>query len=212
MNVFKYFSLLFLLSQNGISQTCVQWFKDSKIKPGPDCLLNCTVLNTGMATFDCPNQCPKFCQSPHNETFIFRLSDLYPGLTPAEKALSAKEPKKLLRAYELSWAAIKICKQLYPISDTNDESDACRHFVWAVLLYKEFGIEFATRVLNAHEQNPDQPQNEKSMDLANNRIGLISGEQLSKNNNINENEILESFKDHLSKGNIIVLKPGVKNE
>ena len=76
-------------------------------------------------------------------------------------------------AYKLSWDAENICHKLYRQSRTNDESDTCHHFVWASLLYKEFGTDLSTQVLNAHKKDAEQPVQEKSMDLANNRLGFL---------------------------------------
>ena len=75
-----------------------------------------------------------------------------------------------------------------------------------LLLYEQFGQEFSLKVLNAHEQNPIQPAEEKAMDMANNRLGLLTARKLLKQNKLNKDNILESFKSHLNKGRLIVLK------
>lgn len=185
---------------------CASWFKKSKLKPGKDCLLDCVSLPVDMGTFTCHEECTFLCQSSGTEDFLFKVSDLYPGLTAEERALAAKEPVKSATAYRLALTAEKLCNRVYPSSRTNDESDACRHFVWASLLYREFGTEFSNQVLNAHEQDPKQPTAEKSMDLANNRQGLLSAEELQRAKKLNDEAILDSFQTNLSKGRLIVLK------
>ena len=111
----------------------------------------------------------------------------------------------------MSRKADKLCLTLFEDSHTNDESDACRHFVWAILLYKEFGLNFSQEILNAHEQTRKQPLNEKSMDMANNRIGLIKADKLSKENKLNDTDILATFQESLKAKELIVLRKNPKN-
>ncbi|MCY4321236.1 MAG: hypothetical protein OXC37_02360 [Bdellovibrionaceae bacterium] len=99
-----------------------------------------------------------------------------------------------------------MCLSIFKKSGTNDASDACRHFIWALLLYKEFGPEFSRQILDAHEKNNEQPIEEQAMDLANNRLGLAVATELSKKEKINEKIILKSFRTNLQKGNFIILK------
>ena len=188
------------------SANCEKWFEKSKIKPGKDCLVECASFPVDMGTFDCPSSCADFCKTARSEKWIFELSDLYPGLTAEEKALAAQSPAKVLQAYQLSWKAEKLCSQLYRTGETNDESDACRHFVWSALLYKEFGTDFSGQVLNAHEQDAKQPEPEKAMDLANNRLGQIVAEKLVREKKFKEENLLNVFKDNLNQGRLIVLR------
>jgi hypothetical protein len=70
----------------------------------------------------------------------------------------------------------------------------------------EFGTGFSTQILNAHEDDPKQPIQEKSMDLANNRLGQIVGVGLQKNGKTKPDDILQAFKDNLARDRLIVLK------
>lgn len=186
---------------------CKTWFSKTKIKHGKNCVLDCSTAKVDMGSFACPAQCPDLCKAPLPEKLLFQLSDLYPGLTKAEKALAAKNPKKLLRSYFLTWKAESLCLQNYKSSQTNDESDACRHFCWAALLNKEYGSVDATDILNAHEQDPKQPENERAMDLANNRLGILSQEKLEKEGNLGDDKLLEEFERNLEKGNLVIVTP-----
>lgn len=112
----------------------------------------------------------------------------------------------MFKSYKLGWTAEKLCSQLFKESSTNDESDACRHFIWSALLYKEYGLDFSTTVLNAHEQDLRQPTQEKAMDLANNRLGQLSAQSLIKKNRFNDQEVLKSFKENWKKENLIILR------
>ena len=184
---------------------CIRWFEEAKIKKDGDCLLECVSTQVDMSTFDCPGKCKDFCKTSGKEKFIFNLSYVY-GLTDEERALAAKYPSKTLTAYLLSRRSESLCSRLYKDSSSNDSSDACRHFVWAALLYKTYGREFSSQILDAHEQNENQPIEEKSMDLANNRLGQRSAAHLIEQKKFNETEILKSFKDNLERGRVIVLE------
>ena len=159
-----------------------------------------------MGTLGCHAECSYLCESSGAEDFIFKISDLYPGLTEAERAIVAQDPMRATKAYSLSLEAEEHCHKVFPSSRTNDESDACRHFMWAGLLYAEFGHSFSEQVLNAHEVDPKQPLAEKQMDLANNRQGLAIAKFLKKTNNLNGISLLREFESNLKGGKLKVLK------
>ena len=48
----------------------------------------------------------------------------------------------------------------------------------------ELGADLTTKILNAHESEPAQPLEKKSMDLANNRLGQIEAEKMIKKRNL----------------------------
>ena len=161
---------------------------------------------TDMSTFACPSACTKLCKRPIQEDFLFQLSDLYPGLTPSERALATEHPKDSLKAFQLSREAEKLCLTRFSNSNTNDGSDACRHFVWAGLMLKEFGSEKASKFLTAHEDDSKQPPIERAMDLANNRFGLISAEQLDKAKNLSSDALLKRFDEAVKKQELVIIK------
>lgn len=163
-----------------------------------------------MGTFDCNRFCDVLCGAkPSN--FGFQISNVYPGLTDAEREFVDQNPTIAAKAYWLSWRAESACKSIYKRSDTNDESDACRHFMWAVFLNQDFGEKTSMKILDAHEQNDSQPESEKAMDLANNRRGiLISTEIIAKSKKVTEADFLEQFKKDIIDGKLIVLKRRTK--
>jgi len=57
----------------------------------------------------------------------------------------------------------------------NDKSDAFRHCFWCALLSKEIGYDKAIMFANAHEMGKSNPQNEREMDLWNNKVGAEIG-------------------------------------
>ncbi len=188
------------------ADTCLEWFNNSKIIIGPDCIIKCNSTKVDMGTFQCTNMCDKMCKLSQKERLVFKLIDLYPGLTIQEKDLASKYPSKVYKSYKLSWHAQKLCSNLYPTSATNDGSDACRHFIWAGLLFKEFGRSFAEKVLNAHEPEPLQPIDEKEMDIFNNQIGISSSEMLLQNKIFTEDMFLKEYSKQLNKNKLKVFK------
>ena len=189
---------------------CQKWFVRNKLTKGKDCALKCSSTMTGMNTFACTSRCEDLCKpdSVSKTKILTDLAKLYPGLTKDEKELIESHPADALNAYKLSYQAESICSNLYFRSDTNDESDACRHFAWAALMTRELGEKSAQLFLNAHEQQPRQPESEKAMDLANNRAGVLAA---NANPNIQDDIILTKFRENLKKGNLIVLKPKYKD-
>ena len=211
MYVRSLFLILFCLPMLvNATNECRSWFQRAQLKVGTDCLVKCVAAAVDMNTFHCPNLCEKLCKSPKKEHLLFKISKLYPGLTGAERALIVKYPKEMLQAYKLTWESENLCATLFVSSKRNDASDACRHFVWAALLYKRFGFDLSVQILNAHEKNSKQPEEEKAMDLANNRFGIIVAKQLLENEKWSKKAILKSFQLNLKRNNIVVLKKNVK--
>lgn len=202
-----YFLMTLLFSHRLFGEACKDWFIESKIKVDKNCLLKCASYPVDMGTYMCHSNCDSLCHSDGYESWKFQVSDLYSSLTDEERALVALDPSKAFTAYMLSVKAEGQCLTIYEESSTNDESDACRHFIWSALLYKEFGIEYSNKVLNAHEAEPDQDISERSMDLANNRLGQSAAVELLKNNKFNETALLEFYKNYLKENRLIILSP-----
>ena len=211
-NYFFYFITfnLFWYSASVLADDCQIWFDQQGLNKGKDCLIECSIAETDMGTFHCSERCIELCREKIKEELYLTLSKVYPTLTEAERDLIAKYPKKMLLSYKISWESENLCLTLYERSKTNDESDACRHFVWAILLYKNLDFNLSQKILDAHEQNQEQPVEQKSMDLANNRLGLTKAIYLKRNNKLNKKEILKSFQKNLKDGNLVVLKPGAR--
>ena len=192
------------------STDCQAWFKRQGIKKGADCLIECSIAETDMGTFHCPDQCDRLCRKKQKGQLYLAISKIYPTLTQAEQALVAKYPKKMLIAYQMRWKAENLCLDIFEENGLNDESDACRHFVWSALLYKNLGLEFSQKILSAHENNQEQPVEQKSMDVTNNQLGLTTAEQLKEKNKLEKAVILKTFQKNLKEGKLIILKPGAK--
>jgi hypothetical protein len=200
---FKKASILFFFTLCLIRTThaCEDWFQSLKIKDSKSCESKCRTSQTDMATYLCPQQCDLFCKNQGKP--IEKDSNFY-DLTDNEIAFCKKNPISCAQAYKLSWEAEKICQSIYIRSSTNDESDACRHYIWAYLLAKELGKKTALKILDAHEDNPKQALNEREMDLHNNELGLNA---FQKNKNLPNSALLELYKKNLKDKKVKIVKP-----
>jgi hypothetical protein len=186
---------------------CSDWFAAARVRPGLMCMLDCMAIRTSLTTAICPNWCADLCELNFGGVAFFEISKLYPALTMSERALVSEFPWEMTRAYAYSWKAERLCLTIYKGSTANDESDACRHFVWAGLLTSHFGPRFSVTVLDAHEDTLLQSVEEKAMDLANNRAGVLACENLRLISQCNGENLLKTFLDSLVQKRLIVLSP-----
>jgi len=183
---------------------------DKEILTVEDCSLECVRRLSPALGFNdpaCVQLCSKKCDDFFRASAKINLSDLYPGLTKAEKKLVDSNPKMSLKAYWLSYKAENMCAKVYKDSRTNDESDACRHFIWAGLMTFELGENNSKLYLDAHENNDGEEESERAMDLANNRAGLIVSKQMIEKKNWSNENLVAEFKKALAKRELIVLSP-----
>lgn len=113
----------------------------------------------------------------------------YPGLTNTEKELISRNPSEALKVFRQKQTAESSADKYFPDGKFNDESDAYRHYVWACLLVKELGSQRAQVYLDAHENNPRQPEVERAMDLANNRGGILGAQRLQSERQLDLTDI-----------------------
>ena len=196
----------FIFLPQAKADVCQDWFDTIKIKS--DCEAECRISKVDMSNYLCRNECENLCNN-HDLINKYYLLRKY-GLTKEEILICNSNKILCAKAYQLSWDSEKACNSIFNKSKTNDESDACRHYVWAVLLAKNLGHEFAEKILTAHENNPESPPEERAMDLSNNRLGLIDYQNIKKVNWTTE-EVLNLFKTNLKNNKIIVLKPSTKD-
>lgn len=197
------FLAAFFLVSSLKAEICDDWFGKLKIKNKLECESLCRVGMVDMATYMCRQQCDLLCKKSDDKK---NVSENFYGLTDNEIEFCKQNKLACLKAYKLSWDAENICLSIYAYSDMNDESDACRHYVWSILLSREIGEKHAETVLNGHENNPKEPKEQQAMDLANNRLGLFNF-QKNKENFKSDEDIKKSFIDQLKKNKFIVIKP-----
>ncbi|MCB0368052.1 MAG: hypothetical protein KDD45_01105 [Bdellovibrionales bacterium] len=200
--------LIFFVSIQSKSDECTDWITKLGIQDKSNCIPKCLSAETDLSTFTCPDKCQFLCEKTNESDTEYNLLKTY-GLTEKEISYCNNNKIKCLQGYRLSWKAEKLCLTIYPQSSTNDESDACRHYTWSILMTKKIGLDSAESILNAHEDNPIEPENEKAMDLANNRLGLLFFSKF-KTKNLTDEEILNSFKKQLKENKLIILKPKYK--
>ncbi len=191
---------------SSLAGACDQWFQKLKINSDKNCESLCQIAPTDMSTYMCPNRCESLCK---NNNRLKKDENIY-GLTDDEIKFCKENRVDCLEAYYESWNAEKICLSIYPVSDVNDESDACRHYVWSILLNKTIGDKNAELVLNAHENHAREQKDQQAMDLANNRLGLLNYQKFKHKLKTNE-EIKMSFLEELKSGKLVILKPNYKN-
>lgn len=139
------------LQAHAINDNCQKWFDKLNLKKDQSCELICMTKPVDLSSFTCHEECDQLCGSQRQEV-TYSVLKTY-GLTDDEIKICDKTPLICVQAYLLSWKAEKNCLNLYSKSKTNDESDACRHFVWSIFLAKELGVDTAEKILNAHENN-----------------------------------------------------------
>lgn len=102
-------------------------------------------------------------------------SELFQKLTASEKIHLAMFPEQAAVIKRSSQRALRESELRFPGSRRNTPGDAFRHCFWSALLARDIGYGSALRYTNAHEAFPDNPPDEKAMDLHNNAIGLNIG-------------------------------------
>lgn len=202
--------LIFLLSTTTNATTCESWFLKSGVKAGTkDCNLECATIPVDMGTFDCANQCEKFCKTYVNPDSLDKIA-LYVeirALTPAERSLIAKYPIDAVKAYLAKNDALESTRRIFGANFRNDESDAYRHFMWSGLMREKIGAELTLAFLKAHEADLGNPNDEQKMDLENNDLGVNAAERLLNQNKFNQQALERAALTGLEKKLLKVISP-----
>jgi len=96
-------------------------------------------------------------------------------LNPKEQHYIALHPQHALTITRAFIKAVDETEKRFPKNGLNDRSDAFRHCFWSAILARDIGYFSAQQFATFHEIFPENPQNEKAMDLHNNRVGLLIG-------------------------------------
>jgi len=110
--------------------------------------------------------------------------NIYRNLTPKERNYITSHPHHILLIKDAKELAIKETRKYFLINGRNDKSDAFRHCLWSAILAKDIGYHNALVFTNAHESDPQNPKNEKKMDLHNNSVGLLIGRNGGNTNHL----------------------------
>lgn len=96
----------------------------------------------------------------------------YNNLNSAEKKLVKENPAVAVVVYAWADEAISRIIKMYGRNGVDDNSDACRHGCWNILMSGHIGYYWASRWATAHEATSSGRF--KTMDLRNNQIGRDS--------------------------------------
>lgn len=115
------------------------------------------------------------------------MADIYKEwgkLKPAERYYVVRYPQHALAIRKSREIAFKETKKMFARNKRNDRSDAFRHCFWSAILARDIGYDGAKKFTTAHEDFPNNPKDEKEMDLHNNSIGLNIGRHSRASNQL----------------------------
>ncbi|WP_159649098.1 DUF6973 domain-containing protein [Erysipelothrix aquatica] len=117
----------------------------------------------------------EFKHDKENRVQARNLYDQYSSLTSAEKDLVKRYPFQAVTVRKIAQDADRATVEYYANAPShefhNGNADAYRHCVWNMFMTIHLSRSEAEMWATAHEQNPNQPQIEKEMDLMNNSVG-----------------------------------------
>ena len=145
-----------------------------------------------------------------SETLLDHVSKLINTvipLNPSEQQLIRTNPDVAFSAFLSRMATLNMCEQ-QKLSD--GESNACRHFVWTILLHEKLGPQWTMIILNIHENNIKNNFNPYLADTLNdhynNKTALTIAQQLHfpKKNSARKKKIMALFHSALADGSLVV--------
>jgi hypothetical protein len=131
--------------------------------------------------------------------------DYYPyNLTPAEVRFIIRHPFVARDFQSAANKALAEAQSRFPADQLhNGQGDAFRHAYWNALMTRAHGSSLAKEFADAHETNPNQPANEKEMDLHNNEVGRQIAVQ---NPNATDAQLAELVMQALREGRLRTIK------
>lgn len=79
-NIFIHFFIIFLSLDISADNSCLNWFKNSKISiTDTACVSKCQTFQTDMSTFTCHNNCEKLCAPAKCENDVYWLNKISAG-------------------------------------------------------------------------------------------------------------------------------------
>lgn len=118
--------------------------------------------------------------------FTMGLLQQFEMLSESEKLFVASNPYSAPVIRFSADEATQKTIQIFGHNGHNDMSDAFRHCYFAALLSRDLGYYDALDYLNAHERFPNNPREEKRMDMANNYVGADIGQTQRPNHELAE--------------------------
>jgi hypothetical protein len=187
---------------------CEKWFLGTGAEPGnADCEMNCITAGVGMDSFMCHGQCRDLCKSYLDRLTVEQLTVPY-ELTEAEKTLIQKHPKEAVAVFYSKYLSEKATDRIFgAFPKRNNEADAFRHYVWSGRIAHSIGEQKARLFLDAHESDPDDPKEEKQMDLHNNERGLRQGVELDQKKQFSSESLEKAALQSLHDKTLKVIRP-----
>lgn len=125
-------------------------------------------------------------------------------LMPDEQKFVMRHPLVAKDFQQDAETARKAAENRYPPNELhNGKGDAFRHAYWNALMTKRHGADYAKQFADAHETNPNQPADEKEMDLHNNEVGRRIA---MENPNATDEELANLIMQAVERGELKTLK------
>lgn len=115
------------------------------------------------------------------EEYVKKYGAKWEKLSFAEKEFVRNHPYVAICFYKNSQRAISLSQILYPGSQVRSRQDAFRHAYWSALNAYEQGESLARQFGNAHEEEDNQEEFDRTMDLYNNNYGYEVGVSAREN-------------------------------
>lgn len=121
-----------------VPSKCVNWYNSSGTVTSrtTECENNCRQIPMDLESKNCIEYCAVLCAGYDKYPPYGRIVDtfiIYPGLTGDEKALIRKHPIASFTVFLQKERAEFATDRNFPEGGVDDEADAFRHFIWAVL-------------------------------------------------------------------------------
>lgn len=115
---------------------------------------------------------------------INQIYKQYNSLKDDEKEYLKLNPHHSFAIKKARDVAFSTTKSRFGRNGHNDKSDAFRHCFWSAMLARDIGYKNALKFTTAHEDFPENPANEKDMDLHNNKVGIRLGLSMASNDKL----------------------------
>ena len=122
-----------------IDPSCRRWFSSSEVRRGDDCILECSLIDTDMGTFFCPNQCELLCNT--KELISER------GKKEAHPPLQTKKKPKILE---------------YKDMDSEEKVDFVTHSIVDLIKKGELETSYAVDTDKIEKEVKEQVEESKS--------------------------------------------------
>lgn len=131
--------------------------------------------------------------------------DKWDKLNPSEKWAVASYPVLASVVPAAASNAFAETKARFGKQGHNDSSDAFRHCYWSSLITRDAGVLAALSFTTAHEDNPNNPPDEKDMDLHNNSVGIAIS--IGHTKKTSDKILSDACFKALQEGRLKVIKP-----